>query len=487
MPFDDHLHRFVGSYVAAPQWIKSVLGGAYALVPPRIRFGTGYEEYRRRFEAPVSASQVEQSLSQTLQTALQSVPAFQAYRGLLDKVRSQPLDALAELPLMSKEDIKLNLAGHVSTALPASRRLRVFTGGSTSVPIAFYLQKGVSRAKEWAAAHVLAQRLNTDGDGVVLAMRGRSVRGAEGREPRLWMYEPIKRHLILSSDHLEPEHMRRYAEALETWRPRYIHAFPSALYPLLVWLKSEGRADLLADVQGVLLTSESVFDHHLAAFKAFFTCPVIVHYGHSERALFAHTLADDPRYHFWPHYGHMELIGSDGKAVTQVGQVGELVGTSFDNAAMPFVRYRTGDYAVLGASADAAWQGFPVCERIEGRVQEFVVCRDRRLITITTLGAAHFEQLEHCLRIQFEQKEPGVLLLRVMPLRPLSAQDKQAIQASVQHKTQGGCVVQIEEVNNIPVTERGKQRLLIQHLSIESFLGASMAGDTQDPPPVEWV
>ncbi|OYU72147.1 MAG: hypothetical protein CFE45_40935, partial [Burkholderiales bacterium PBB5] len=142
----------------------------------------------------------------------------------------------------------------------------------------------------------------------------------------------------------------------------------------------------------------------------------------------------------------------------------------FDNDVMPFVRYRTGDYAVLSESPAPGWEGFPVCERIEGRVQEFVVCNDRRLVSITTLGAAHFEELEHCLRIQFEQHQPGELILRVVPLRPLGPDVHARLGAAVRHKTQGGCTVRVEEVDSIPVTERGKQRLLIQHLSMDDYL-----------------
>ncbi|WP_158219877.1 hypothetical protein [Ideonella sp. A 288] len=475
MPIDDHLHRLLGHYTASPQWVKSVVGGAYAHIPESVRFGAGYARFKARFEAAwPDPEAIAAQLADTLQVALASVPAYRAHAGLLGRVRDDPFGVLSQLPLLDKAQLKANLGQYLSEAARPAQRLKMFTGGSTAVPMSFYLEKGVTRAREWAAVNTLAERCGTDGDGVVLALRGRTVAGAAQADGRLWMYEPIKRHLILSSDHLEPQHMPRYAEALRQWQPRWVHAYPSALYPLLAWLKSEGLSDLLGEVRGVLLTSESVFEHHLAAFKAFFECPVIVQYGHSERVLFAHTLADDPRYHFWPHYGHLELIDEAGRPVTTPGAVGELVGTSFDNAVMPFIRYRTGDYAVLGSGPNPQWPGHPVCERIEGRVQEFVVCHDQRLVSITTLGAAHFDQLDHCLRLQFEQHEPGLLILRVVPLRPLTPDQRRDLAQAVFDKTQGGCRVQVEEVASIERTARGKQRLLIQHLPIERYLGAAL-------------
>lgn len=474
MSIDDRLHSLAGMYVEAPQWIKSIIGGAYSLLPRSVRFGPGYQRFLDRFSCPVDEASVAAQLADTLALALGRVPAYQAWSGLAARARSDPYGVLRQLPLTDKAGIKAALDRYLTTGVSASRRLKAFTGGSTSVPMTFFLERGVSRAREWAAFHVLGSRTGVDGDdGVVLALRGRNVASAANAQGRMWMYEPIKRHLILSSDHLEVEHMPRQADALRRWSPEYVHAFPSALYPLVIWLKSQGMSDLLSGVKGVLLTSESVLDHQMQAFAEFFLCPVVCHYGHSERVLFGHTLAGDARYHFWPHYGHLEVVDDHGRVLSRPGEVGELVGTSFDNSVMPFVRYRTGDYAVVGECPHPSWAGFPVCERIEGRLQEFVVCADHRVVSITSIGAAHLDQLAGCLRLQFEQREVGHLVVRVVPLRPLSDEQRQCIVQAILKKTQGGCTAHVEEVERIELTGRGKQRLLVQHLDMGRYLGAA--------------
>jgi phenylacetate-CoA ligase len=478
MPLDDSLHRLVSSYSLAPQWIKNLAGGAYSLLPPAVRFGEAYSRYKSTFLAPDPvAAYATAKLQETLFAALTQVPAFLSHRYLLSGIAASPLEVLAQLPVTAKEDIKTSLSAYLSGAYPNAARLKMFTGGSTSVPMTFYLHRGISRAKEWAAFHAMGERFGTDGAGPILALRGRTVRSAG--KGRIWTYEPIKRHLIVSSDHLEPGYMQEYVAALRHTPPAYVHAFPSALFPLIVWLRENHLEALLANVKCVLLTSESVFDHHMAAFQDFFACPVIVHYGHTERVLFANTLAGDSRYHFWPHYGNFELLDNLGRQITTPGQIGEIVGTSFDNLVMPFIRYRTGDYAVLSQTANPDFPGWPVVDRIEGRLQEFVVCRDRRLMTVTTLGAAHFAQLDQCLRIQYEQFEPGLLRLRVVPLRPLDRADLAQIARAVEAKMQGGCSVVVETVDSIEVTKRGKQRLLIQHLDISHYLGAAMSRETK--------
>ena len=483
MTFDDRLYGLTARYVASPQWVKTLYGGAYARLPPRWRFGQAYMRFLQIFSAPsVDPQYVHDRLVETLQVALSSVPALQQHRRWAADARDTPLAVLRELPLLDKERLKTHLSDYLSTAYPPEARLPMFTGGSTSVPMTFYMHKGISRAKEWAAFHAMGMRFGTEGHGVVLALRGRTVKTAGAG--RMWMYEPIKRHLILSTDHLEPRYMTEYVEALRRWRPRYIHAFPSALYPLLTWLRQCGEENVLAQVSCVVLTSESVFDHHMEAFRSFFRCPVMVTYGHSERALLAHSLPDDSRYHFWPHYGHLELVDTAGRPVQEPGRVGEIVGTSFDNLVMPFVRYRTGDFATLGGAPHASMPGCPVLDRIEGRLQEFVVCKDHRLVTVTTLGAAHFEQLDHCLRMQYEQSEPGRLVLRVVALRPLDEAIRQDLARAISEKTQGGCAVDVVEVDSIPLTRRGKQHLLVQHLDVGRYLGAAMERAARFPPAV---
>jgi phenylacetate-CoA ligase len=198
---------------------------------------------------------------------------------------------------------------------------------------------------------------------------------------------------------------------------------------------------------------------------------VIAHYGHSERVLMAGTLPGDDRYFFWPQYGFLELVDERGRSVTEPGRMGFVVGTSFDNRVMPFVRYRTGDLAVLSATGNPDLAGFAVCDRIVGRLQEFVVCRDKRLASITAIGAAHFPEMALADAIQYEQHAPGKLLLKLASEQPLDEAALARTCAAVERKLQGGCTVQARQVPRIERTPRGKARMILQHLDVQSYLG----------------
>lgn len=476
MSFEDWLHPLLKVYMASPQWVKSSIGRLYAAIPPGVRHGKAYGQFSRELtlhDPEAIRGRAQAKLRETLHWAVETVPAYRDYAAAVKAAPSAEA-ALAALPAVDKLGIKADESRYLSTALPASARLEMFTGGSTANPMRFYLQRGVTRPKETAYIADFDARAGMRPDAVILNLRGRTVPGADRPDGPIWMYEPIKRHLILSSDHLEPHHMPRYVEALRQWRPEFIQAFPSALYPLARWLAEHSAPDISGRIRAIQLTSENTYGFQLELLRQIFGCPVLMHYGHSERVLMACTMPDDDRYFFWPLYGHLELLDAAGRPVTEPGVLGEITGTSFDNKVMPFVRYRTGDFGMWSdRSGHPALPGYPALERIEGRLQEFVVGADRRLISITTLGAAHFSELARARAIQYEQHAPGRLLLNVVMDAPLNDAERASIQRAVREKTQGSCEVEVREVAEFPRTGRGKHKMMLQHLDIRGYLGAS--------------
>lgn len=415
------------------------------------------------------------ALSKTLAWALATVPIYEHARALAgEALEEDPLAVLAKLPVLSKADYKSNLESYLSTRMPVASRLRMYTGGSTAEPMMFYLQKGVTRSREYAFMEDFRARAGIREDDLVLTLRGHNVPSAARPGGKLWMYEPIKRQLIVSSDHLAPRYMRNYEDVLRRFRPRYVEAYPSAIYALSLWLHHHPIPEFTDQVRGVLLYSENVYDHQLRLIREIFGCPVLRHYGHSERVIMAGTLPDDDRYYFWPQYGYFELLSPSGAPITKPGQLGEIVGTSFDNLVMPFVRYRTGDMAFL-SDRPSKLPGYPVVERIEGRLQEFVITRDYRLISVCSMGAAHFRDLSFLDAIQYEQREPGHLVLKYVSSRPLDESERRKIRVAVEEKTQHGCAVDLIQVNSIPRTRRGKQIMMVQHVDIERHLQVMQA------------
>ncbi|MFP5390660.1 MAG: hypothetical protein ACLGI6_03810 [Gammaproteobacteria bacterium] len=476
MPIEDIIHPFLKLYTGAPQWVKSSLGRAYALTPTRLRYGAKYQEFMGEIERSADTAWVqeraEQKLLATLRWAAETVPAYAHLREA--SRRDVPaLELLSCFPLLSKQDIKADPARYLSGRMPPETHLLAYTGGSTSVPMKLHLEKYVSRSKDFAYNSTFDRIAGIGPRDTILALRGRTVPGADKPGGPLWMFDPIKRYLHLSSDHLEPRFMARYLEAIRSWKPSFIHAFPSALTPLALWLRAHPAPDISARIRAIQLFSENVYDYQVELMREVFGCPVLLDYGHSERAVKAISLPDDGRYFFWPLYGRVELVGLDGRLVSTPGVLGEIVATGFDNRVMPLIRYRTGDLAMWSASPNSSRPGFQVVERIEGRLQEFLVCADHRLVSVCTIGAAHFEELASAERMQFEQSEPGRARLKVLCAQELPERARSALAAGIHAKTQGGLQVEIVRVDNIKRSVSGKHQLLLQHLDLSRYLGAA--------------
>jgi phenylacetate-CoA ligase len=479
MSIEDFLYPLLRHYLEAPSWLRAPAAArAYAWLPRVVRWGGAYDTFRDEIAlSPGDAATrlALKKLEENLRWAIQTVPAYRQFRALLAR-HDDPRQILALLPVTDRMDIKRDPLRYLSSAMPASQRLEVFTGGSTHNPMQFYLQKHLSRPKEYAFIQDFRDRVGAGPNDLTLAIRGRSVPSAARPDGSLWMVEPIKRHLILSSDHLEKRYMPRYTAALARHRPAFIEAYPSALYPLARWLAANPLPEFTGGVKGVMLYSENVYGFQMRMFREVFRCPVLKHYGHSERVLMAASKPDDDRYFFWPQYGWFELLDADGWPITRPGVLGYVVGTSFDNKVMPFVRYRTGDVAVLSDREHARLPGYPVCERILGRLQEFLVCKDHRLISITTLGAAHFPELSEVEAIQYEQERPGEVTLKIVTAATPPVGMQRRIAAAIRDKTQGGCEARIVRVERIERTTRGKFQMLIQHLDISGYFGAAVKG-----------
>ena len=309
MNLEDFLYPLLQRYTASPPWVKRSVGAVYAAVPRPLRFGSGYGRWAAlaaERDPQVLQRLATEGLRATLREALEHVPAFAEHRDLAREL-DDPRALLRRLPTCRKADIKADLARFASQRFGPARRLETFTGGSTSEPMRFYLHAGITRTKEYAFIDDFHARFGMSRTDISLALRGRSVPSA-AIGGALWMYEPIKRWLILSSDHLEPGFMPKYVDAMRQWKPTIVSANPSGVYPLAKWLKAHPAPDVTGRIKGVALFGENLYEHQLATLREVFRCPVLNHYGHSERVLMAAAIPGDDRLYFWPQYGHVELV-----------------------------------------------------------------------------------------------------------------------------------------------------------------------------------
>ncbi|PKL61109.1 MAG: CoF synthetase, partial [Methanomicrobiales archaeon HGW-Methanomicrobiales-2] len=199
-----------------------------------------------------------------------------------------------------------------------------------------------------------------------------------------------------------------------------------------------------------------------------FGCRVFSWYGNSEQTVLAGECEESTRYHIFPEYGIVELIGRDGLPVEGPGAMGEVVTTSLINPICPLIRYRTMDVAVLGEAPCSCGRAYPMLDRVEGRLQEFIVTKDRRFISMTAVNM-HSDVFDNVAQFQFYQKREGEVLMRIVKKPGYNDRDTERILRELNKRFEGDVDVTIRFVGIIPRTRRGKYQFLIQDLPLDRW------------------
>jgi phenylacetate-CoA ligase len=384
-----------------------------------------------------------------------------AYRALYDSVGITPeaiqtVEDFRKLPFVEKETIRDNLEAF-STDVPG--RYYHTTGGSTGVPLGFY-RDPVSWGRELASKAHQYYRVGWKEEHKQFVLRGGEPILTEDHTK----HEPEFHEFKCSSLHLSPKWMEIYRKKAWDYKPDWLKCYPSSGYFFAKFLKETQRP--FPPIKGILCASENLYDFQRELLSEVFGVHVFSHYGQCEMVVLAGFCEHEDTYHVLPQYGYAELVGKDGKPVTEPGQLGEIVGTSFIMNATPFVRYRIGDLAVLKEwDCTSCGRPYQIWERIEGRAQEFFVTGTGRYIAMTALNM-HDDIFDHIRRFQFFQKEKGQVVFRFAPKDNCNEKIVRAMKGRLMLKFGDDVELEMERVEEIPLTPQGKQRFLIQEMKL---------------------
>lgn len=459
MSLEDTLYPLLKLYEAAPQPVKSLAGRAYRAIPASLRYGSGYERFQKEardveaWDADTIRRYQVRALRDSLIAASKAPFYAKRFAGCgADPTKFESLEQLADYPLLTKQDLLLHREEMVNPEFEAKQRLYITTGGSSGVPVGFYLHKGVSRPKEQAYLEAQwSRRGYREGDRVAVIRGGVTSSKADGS---ISTFDATRNWLILSSYHLTPERLPEYVAALNRFRPQHLHAYPSAA---LMLARGMEQANLKLDfpLTSLLCGSEKLTSESQRHLEQFFGARVFHWYGHSERVVLAAQGRTSNHLHFWPTYGFVEF----GEANAEGHR--EIIGTSFHNHVMPLIRYRTGDYcrpAKEGGEFD-----WPVAEAVVGRDYEFLISTSGRRISLTAINM-HDDLFEGLLAVQFFQERQGEVEFRYQVGAQWQNERVELMRAGLQRKLGDDFSLALREVKEVEKTNTGKHKWLITAL-----------------------
>ncbi|HZZ15811.1 MAG TPA: hypothetical protein VFE08_07610 [Candidatus Sulfotelmatobacter sp.] len=401
-----------------------------------------------------------QRLCRLLKHAFTTVHYF---RELLQELGLQPSDFkseadLEQLPLLDKKIIRRNLDSLTSSN---AKGIQMFsTGGSTGVPLSFYL--GPTRISSDVAARCRAEGWWGSGIGdreyVLWGSPLELTKQDRFRELR----DRVLRTRLMSAFEVSPAMMDRYLTEMERTGCRRIFGYPSSIALLCQHARRQGKDLSRLGVRTVFVTAEFLWDHWRQVIAETFGCPVVNGYGGRDSGFVAHEC---------PHGGMhvtadrliVEIVGDDGRRV-RPGELGEIVVTHFDTPEMPFIRYRTGDMGALSSELCRCGRTLPLLERIEGRKSDFIVAPDGRLMHGLSLIYV-LRKIAGIEQFRITQKAVDDFQLELVTGNDFTRNSEAIIRSEFEQRLRAAVNVRIQYSPTMPASKNGKFRYVISEVA----------------------
>lgn len=389
-----------------------------------------------------------------VRTAYHEVPF---YRDLMDGAGVAPAEIrgaadLHRIPVVTKADL---LAGYPdrTTRETGFRTAEWRTSGSTGTNFRVRTDTqtvGWHRASfllalEWAGWRMGERHLQT---GMTL-----------NRTPEKRLKDALLRCHYFSAFDLRDESLDRALDLLDRHEIRHLWGYPGSLFQLARRAAERGWSSPL---RTVITWGDNLYPAFRAQMERTFGTRVTDTYGCAEGMQIS-AQCGEGTYHVHSLDVVVDYTDDQGNPVP-AGTPGNIVLTRLHPGPMPLIRYRVGDVGIAGPEAPCpCGRGFERMASIQGRDTDHITTPDgNRLIVHFFTGI-----LEHVTEIesfQVVQDLPDAIRLRVVPASGIGLDEEARIRSLLWEKGAQSLRIDIEVVDEIPLTAGGKRRFVINNL-----------------------
>ena len=385
------------------------------------------------------------------------------YSKLFSEISFSPekMDSLADLsrlPLLTKSKIR----GHLEQlkADNAQGLARFNTGGSSGEPLIFYIgNKRVShdvaakwRATRWWDVDIGDREIVLWGSPIELnaQSRARSFR------------DTLLRTKLLPAFEMSTQKLDEFLHEIHSARPKMLFGYPSSLAHLACYAQAKNiRVDNLG-IKVAFVTSERLYDNQREQIESIFGCRVANGYGGRDAGFIAHECPAGGM-HITAEDIIVEIVDEQGMPLP-FGSSGEVVVTHLATGDFPFIRYRTGDVAILSDQVCSCGRGLPLIQEIQGRTTDFIVASDGTLMH----GLALIYVVRDLPGVQqFKIIQENLYATRILLVTDATFKDTliTTIKSDVMRRLGADVKVDVEIVAHIAKEASGKYRYVISHVS----------------------
>lgn len=294
-------------------------------------------------------------------------------------------DDIKKIPYLTKDIINNNFEDMVSTNFNGKKYL-FKTSGSTGKRLQFYGEDSMYKKE----AAYISHSFKSHGSDLYNEWSVWIRRHSPKNENDLIVKDYELKRIYLSAFHLNDQTIHNYVKIINESKVKTIVTYPSTAYWLSCLLEKHNL--ILDNVRSIHGASEKCLPIWANKIKNVFGFDLKMHYGQVEKVSFTYQSSVSNYYHESLTYSFTEYDESK-----------TIVGTSFMNNVMPFIRYRTNDVVELIESPSYEYSSPLIIKEIDGRVDDMIVSKTNSKIPSVNFYTV-MSKIKEIKMFQFYQK-----------------------------------------------------------------------------------
>ena len=277
-------------------------------------------------------------------------------------------DDIKKFPLLTKDIIRNHFDG-----LYKFRDSTYYTnssGGSTGEPVKLYQDKyyleWVIATKilfdEWAGRRI--------GDPMVRISASLSDALRGGQNFKGYLRQKFYGVTVLNSNRMTDKSMYEFVQKINHIKPGLILTYTSSIDTLACFIQKNNIS--IHSPRAIMSTASVLYPEIQKKIEKVFRAIVFNRYGSREVGDIACNCEKSSGLHLIPDIHYLEVVDNKGKEVA-LGKTGNIIITLLTNYTMPLIRYKIGDRGILSDMYGQCEHGFPLLEKINGRIKSVFI------------------------------------------------------------------------------------------------------------------
>jgi len=396
------------------------------------------------------------------------------YRRLFDRAGISPgdirsLDDLSRIPITSKRDLRMCPAEEMLSRRVNRNGLQAIkTSGSTGIPVTIYETRGESFLLHLVKLRTLRALGLRWRDRMIKVQNRGYIQG-----PLSW--RALQKLGFLRQEDIHSDTPQQVAAALAGRTADVLTGYTGNLVRVAQILA--GRPDLKLKPRFIVGGSETLIPMFRTQIQSTFQAPLRDTYICREAGMIAWECPVSGRYHVEDDHLIVEVL-KDGR-FARPGEQGEVVVTSLVRRAMPFIRYRLDDLAVIAGGDCPCGRRSAGFEQVSGKRQDYFWLPGGVEFNPWPISGLWMRRAPWILQFELVQEEAAAIVLRVVPSFPPPPAEAAGLVEETRKLLGPGIDFRLEWTEDIKPGADGKFR--IHRSRVRSIYDQSPSRDV--PPP----